>query len=261
MIATAWETAEWAANYSERIGQKYYLIQHWEGFFQQAEESRVAATWKAPLQKIVISKWLQERAEKLGETAHYIPNGLNFEAFGLDAPIEKRDGRQILMLYHTAWWKGSADGLKAVTLIRDRRPDVCLQLFGVPPRPRELPSWILYEQNPAQAKLRQHYNTAAIFVGPSLTEGWDLPACEAAQSGAALSLTDIGGHREYGIHKETALLSPSGNPAALAENILQLMLNADMRIKLARKAHQYVQQFTWEKAVNALLSILQGNPI
>lgn len=76
-----------------------------------------------------------------------------------------------------------------------------------------------------------------------------LPPAEAMQCGAAVCLTQIGGHTDYGIHQQTALLSPPRKPEALAANILQLIENPQLRIQLAMNGHQYIQRFTWESAV------------
>ena len=251
-VATYWYTAKWAATYP---GVRLYLIQHLERWC--GPEAQVMATWKMPLRKIVISRWLQDVARNLGEPSHYVPNGLNFEAFGMDVAPAKRDPHAIAMLYHHSDWKGSSDGLRAIYEAKARVPDLKVQIFGVPSRPRDLPSWVEYYQNPLQSKLREIYNTAAIFVSPSWAEGWPLPPAEALQCGAALAATDIGGHREYALPGETALISPPKDPGALAVNILRLLENQELRIRLARQGNQYIQQFTWDRAVSSFESVLE----
>ncbi len=257
VFATAWETAEWVAAYPPTLGKKYYLIQHLESHFRNTEEQRVLATWKLPLTKIVIARWLLETAHALGEEAQYLPNGLDFEAFGLDRAIAERNPKSLLMLYHTEEWKGSNVGLQAINLAKERVPNLRATLFGLPPRPPDLPAWIGYHRNPYPKELRQLYNDAAIFVGPSLAEGWPLPPAEAAQCGAALCLTDIGGHREYARQGETALLSPPGDAEAMAENILRLVEQPELRLSLAQNAHNFIQQFTWQRAVTSILEVLR----
>lgn len=252
VIATGWHTAEWVAGYPGSKGRKYYLIQHQEASFADADPDRAMATWKRPLQKIVIARWLEDIAARLNEHAVYIPNGLDFNAFGLDTPVVERDPHQLIMLYHDQAWKGSEDALEAMASVRSRVPELRATLFGVPPRPVDLPRWINYVQKPEQTELRRLYNNAAIFVGPSWAEGWPLPPAEAAQCGAALCLTDIGGHREYAVHSETALLSPPREPDALANNIIRLISDNALRRRLASTAHEHILQFTWERAVSAL---------
>ena len=251
-VATYWYTAKWAATYP---GARLYLIQHLETWC--GPEAEVMATWKMPFHKIVISRWLEDVARSLGESSDYIPNGLNFEAFGQDVPAEERDPQAVAMLYHHSDWKGSADGLAAMQQAKAKLPGLKAQLFGVPARPSDLPDWIEYFQNPPQRTLRGIYNRAAIFLSPSWAEGWPLPPAESLQCGAALACTDIGGHREYALNGETALLSPAKNPDALAGNLLRYLGDQELRLRLARQGHEYIQQFTWERALNSFEAVVK----
>lgn len=260
IVATSWETAEWAARYPSDRGRKFYLIQHHEATFPGADPDRAMATWKMPFAKIVIARWLAELAESLGEAYTYIPNGLDFSTFDLDTPLADRDPHRLIMLYHHLEWKGSEDGLAAIHRVKAEIPALKATLFGTPPRPTGLPGWIDYFQRPSPLRLRALYNEASIFIGPSWAEGWPLPPAEAAQCGAALCLTGIGGHREYGIHGETALLSPVKDPAAMARNILDLVTDRQRRIRLAEQGHAYIRQFTWDRAVDSLERAFQRNP-
>jgi glycosyltransferase involved in cell wall biosynthesis len=246
VIATAWQTAEWVARYPRSKGRGFYFIQHLETW--NGPENRVYATWKAPLQKIVPSKWLAEVARGLGETAIYIPYGLDVDAFRIVTPTEERRANLLMMLYHNAEWKGCEEGLQALSLVRESDPRTRAILFGVPARPATLPDWIEYHQSPSAKVLRELYNQAAIFVAPSRTEGWGLTGCEALLCGAALVATNIDGHREFAFHEQTALTSPARSPRALAENILRLIQNPVLRIQLAKNGNQFVRQLTYERA-------------
>ncbi len=256
VVATAAPTAEWVKDYPPSKGKKLYLIQGLETWSRIGRE-RVLHTWKLPMRKIVIARWLQEVAVSLGEQAEYIPNGLEFGIFGLDIPPEVRNPFCVMMLYHHAKLKGSEDGLKAFEIVKREIPDLRVILFGVPKKPSGLPEWITYYRKPPPKVLRQLYNKAAIFVAPSWEEGWGLPASEALMCGAALVATDVGGHREFAIHEETALLSPPRSPEALAKNISRLIREPELRLRLARAGHLYVQQFTWGRAVSLFERVIR----
>lgn len=253
VIATAWETAEWVCRYPKSKGRGFYFIQHLETW--NGPEDRVYATWKAPLQKIVPSKWLVEVARSLGEDAIYIPYGLDLDSFRTLTPFEERTPNQLMMLYHDAEWKGCRDGLEALFLVREKDPGTRAIFFGVPTRPKTLPDWIEYHQSPSPELLRQLYNRTAIFVAPSRTEGWGLTGCEAVLCGAALVATDIDGHREFAFHGRTALTSPARDPGAQAENILRLIHDPELRIQLAQRGNQFLRQFTWERASTSLEAV------
>ena len=254
VIATAWQTAEWVSQYSASRGRGFYFIQHLETW--NGPQERVHATWKVPLRKIVPSKWLAEIAQGFGQGATYIPYGLDVDAFQVTTPPEQRSSGQLMMLYHNAEWKGCDDGLQAISLVRDQEPGIGAILFGVPPRPASLPEWIEYHQSPSPKLLRELYNRTAIFVAPSRTEGWGLTGCEALLCGAALAATDIDGHREFAFHEETALTSPARSPKELAENVLRLIRDRELRTQLASNGFHFVRQLTWKRAADSFEAAL-----
>ena len=256
-IATWWSTAERLAALQTLPGRKLYLIQHLETW--AAPEDDVMATWKAPLEKIVIARWLQQIAFDLGEACHYIPNGLDFARFGCDVPPESRNPRQLAMMYNDrVSWKGSLDGLAALIQLKSQYPDLEAEFFGVHERPEHLPSWIVYHQKPPQDELRRIYNRASIFLAPSLSEGFPLPPCEAMMCGAAVIATDIGGHREYCFDEKTALITPPSQPASLAAAAERLICDQELRLRIAREGHRNIQRFTWNAACDTFEGVLTG---
>ena len=257
VIATAWPTAEYVNAYSGSKGRKFYFIQDYEKYFPSSIPERVDATWRMPLKKIVTAKWLAKIADQFGEEATIIPCGLDFKAFGIDIPIEERNPCHVAMLYHENTRKGSKLGITALDSLHADIPELQVTLFGVFPRPADLPEWMEYCHLPSRMQLRELYNNVAIFISPSLVEGWGLPCCEAAQCGAALCVTDVGGHREYAIPFETALLCPPGDHNALKEAVRALLVNNELRISLAKNANDYMRRFNWETSVNAFEKILE----
>jgi glycosyltransferase involved in cell wall biosynthesis len=257
IVATACATAEWLAGYPPEKGNPYYLIQGYETF--SVSEDRLLATWHLPFKKIVVSKWLQNKAEEIGESAFYIPNGIDFRAFGIEVDIQQRSPAVVAMMYHKAESKGWADGLAALERIQSEVPDLRLLLFGLENPPAGLPDYIRYFKNPGQSTLRRLYNGAAVFIAPSWFEGWGLPPAEAMACGCAVAAVDNSGHREFARHEVTAMLSPAKDPAALAGNILRLIQDENLRLRIARAGNAHIRNFTWDKAINALEQAMLGS--
>jgi glycosyltransferase involved in cell wall biosynthesis len=251
-VASAWQTAEWLNTYPSKKGKKLYLIQHYEDW--NGPKNKVDATWQMPLQKLVISRWLQDYATSLHQPSTIVNNGLDFEKFNLDNPIEKRDACKIIMLYHHLIWKGSKDGIKALEIAKEKNNDVQAILFGNDAKPTDLPSWIEYHQSPKN--LRELYNSASIFISPSLGEGWALPPAEAMQCGCAAILTNIGGHKDYGEEDKELLFVPVSEPQKMAEKILELCVNTEKRMAIANAGHQNIKRFTWDNAYQKFKTIL-----
>jgi len=254
-VATWWTTAEHLATMRDLPGKRLYLIQHLETWLGSVDQ--VMATWKAPLEKIVIARWLEDVAHEMGESCHYIPNGLDFTKFGCDVPMEDRNPLRLAMLFsHSLSWKGSFDGLDAIVLLKAKYPNLEAEFFGINERPQDLPSWIVYHQTPAQEELRRIYNRASIFLAPSHSEGWGLPPCEAMMCGAAVVATDIGGHREFCADGDTALLASAKNPQSIADAASRLIDDPELRLRVASSGHRNIQRFTWDAACDALERVL-----
>lgn len=255
LIATSWETAELVSKLPDNKGAAVYLIQGFENW--HASTRRVLSTWKALPRKIVISKWLLSLAERHGETACYIPNGLDHAGFGVDIPQEHRNSAKILMLYSDQEVKGTCYGLSALNNVKAERPELEVTVFGVKnPLPGIIKPWMEFELMPSPSRLRELYNSASIFVSPSLSEGWALPPAEAMQCGCATVLTDIGGH-EYATHKSTSLLSKPKDINAMTENIIKLIDDQDLRIDLAKPGRVAISKYTWEAAADRFLRFIQ----
>lgn len=246
-VATAWSTAPPVAALPAAKGRKFYLIQHheiWDG-----PEDQVNATWRLPLRKIVISKWLEEIGTRLGATdMRHIPNGLDLDRFRVTVPPDDRP-MSVLSLYHHQAIKGVPDALDVLARYHERFPGIPVAMFGAPPRGPDMPEWIRYFQNPDQDELAQHvYNKSVVYLGASLAEGWGLPPAEAMACGCAFVGTDIGGFREFAIHGETALLSPAGDRQAMLRNLVAITEDAALRRSIQHAGTRNIGRFTWERA-------------
>jgi glycosyltransferase involved in cell wall biosynthesis len=255
LFATAWHTVRSVMECPATKGAKCYLIQHYETW--QGPQRLVDETWRAPLHKVVISKWLAELGEGLGagEIA-YIPAGIDHQVYRLTNPISQRR-RQVAMMFSSVPFKGSADGIKALEIAKQQFPDLQVILFGIERHRSSIPNWITYLQDPLQQRLVEDVlNTSSIVLSPSLAEGFGLPPAEGAACGCAMVATDSGGVRDFIIPGKTGLLSPPKDPEALAKNLCLLLGNDDLRIRFAEAGRGFVERFNWEHSTDLLESFL-----
>jgi glycosyltransferase involved in cell wall biosynthesis len=238
-------------------GEKCYFIQGYESY--HAAKDLVDDTWRAPLHKVVIAKWLVGLGKDLGcGELTYIPNAINHELFRLTQPIESRS-RQVSMLFSTTQIKGAADGIEALRIVREKYPDLRAVFFGVSRAQSWIPTWAEYHRNPPQDFLvREIYNKSSVYLAPSWTEGSPLPPAEAAACGCAVVATNIGGFREYIEHGVTGLLSPPKDPAALAANICRLLSDEQLRVRLAKAVNHLIAGSDWERSTTLLEGFLKS---
>lgn len=257
VIATACQTSEYLNEYKNINIKKFYLIQGYETW--SYSEEKLLKTWKYPLNKIVISKWLKEIAISLNEKVELIYNGLDFEKFYIENEIEKRKNKNIIFLYHENEIKGTKYAIEALKELKIRDNEIRVRSFGAYKNPKNLPNWIEYYYSPTQSKLRELYNESSIFLGTSLGEGWGLTVAEAMQCGCAVVCTNVVGYNEMAFNGETALLCESKNSKDMVEKIEKLIKNDDLRIKIAKNGNKFIQLFTWEKAYNSFKFLIDTN--
>jgi glycosyltransferase involved in cell wall biosynthesis len=256
IIATAFNTSFYVNSYSASKGRKYYLVQSYETW--QGPEEKVKTSWKLPLEKIVISRWLLDLARELGEADQttYIPLGLDFTQFKITVSIAERRVPRVGMLFHPNRIKGTNDGLAALEIVKEKIPGLEAVVFGTHPRSAELPDWIEYVQQPAPDRLLKLYNSCQVFLHPSWIEGWGLPAAEAMACGCALVAAANKGVFEFAVDGENAMLAPIKQPRELAQRVIEVLTNDDQRVRLAENGYQRIQQFSWDRAVDSLEFLL-----
>lgn len=257
IFATAWQTAEYVAEYPTSKGKKFYLIQGYEVW--NAKEERIRATWMLPFKKVVVSTWLYKKCLDFGikkSEIVIIPNGVNAKQFHIVKELTSRS-RIISMLYHIEKIKGFDDGIEALKEVYSLHKDFQVILFGVYKKPKLLPKWVKYIYNPSSHVLVNYiYNNTLIFVSSSWEEGFSMPPAEAMACGCAVVATDSGGIREYAKNGVTALLSPPKNPKILANNINRVLEDDTLRIELAKSGYEVIQKFTWERSADLLEDFL-----
>lgn len=242
-IATSFELAGITQIESKN---KFYFIQDFENWNGITNE-RVYDSYRLPLKKIVIAPWLLDKVKKMNETASLVPNGFDFEYFKMTNAIEKRSPHEVAMLYHRDDRKRCADAIAALKIVKDKIPDLHVIMFGTPERPN-VPNWFAYFRRPDRETHNAIYNNASIFIAASAQEGFGLTVGEAMICGCAVACTDNGGFSMMVKNNETGLLSPIYDTEKLAENIVTLIENDSLRIRLAKAGNEFIQQFTWERA-------------
>jgi|WetSurMetagenome_2_1015567.scaffolds.fasta_scaffold00061_15 glycosyltransferase involved in cell wall biosynthesis len=259
IIACPIQAALWLNRYPRRKGRKLYFIQGFEDW--EMSPDIVMATWKFPMKKIVVALWLQDIAAAAGETACYVPNGLDNKAFAVTIPYGARFPRSVLFVHHSLALKGVSFMLDALVELKRMFPDLAAHCFAPYPRPSSLPDFITFTSNPSQPGLRDLYNKSAVFVAPSLSEGWGLPPCEAMLCGCAVIATDIGGHREFVEDGRNAVLCKPGSAESIVEKVELLFRNPAMASCIAEHAPISLQKFNWETSVQIFeKAILEDEP-
>jgi len=97
------------------------------------------------------------------------------------------------------------------------------------------------------------YRLAAVFVFPSLYEGFGLPPLEAMASGTPVVTSSVSSLPE--VVGDAAVLVDPYNTNAIAYGILQALMDDELRADLHRKGLARVQHYSWERSVRRVREI------
>lgn len=256
LIATWWETAEWAHAAGARAA-KCHLVQDHE-VFPYLPQDRVRAAYRLPLRKIVVSQWLQQemRSAYGVDDAVLIENAI--DADWIEAAGRRRDGPPTAgFLYSPAARKNCALAVAACEVLKKRMPDLRAVAFGghAPPSSFKMPSWIEFSHAPDQAAIRDIYSRCGVWLFTSDEEGFGLPILEAMARGTPVVATRAGAAPQLVTPENGALAESRAEAVAdAAQRILELP-DAEWR-RMSDAALATARRRNWEDATDQLERVL-----
>lgn len=202
-------------------------------------------------QLIAVSRAAEQRLRALlpGAEITLIPNGIRTTDF---AVAECRNDRYVRLLFVGAMGrlKGEGDLICALKLASERAPDLRVSLLGhgaetVKNLCHEYGVWSRLEYlGPVQHSDRfRFFRQADIFVLPSYGEGMPLAVLEAMAAGLPIIATRVGGIPDLMTDGAEGFLLNPGDVSALADRIVRLANDPQLRATMGQRAARRVQQF------------------
>ncbi len=99
------------------------------------------------------------------------------------------------------------------------------------------------------------YSMADVFAFPSFFEGFGIPPLEAMACGAPVITSNTSSLPE--VAGDAALLVDPNDINALAQAILNILGNEQLRAELVQKGYQQVQKYTWATSARKMLNVYQ----
>jgi len=115
-------------------------------------------------------------------------------------------------------------------------------------------SWLSLPGRVSDAEQVAAYRRAWVVTSSSLREGWGMTLTEAAACGTPAVATDIAGHRDSVRRDVTGILVPEGE--SLADEIVRLLEDSDLRRTMAAQALDYASTLTWERTATEAFRLL-----
>ena len=265
-IATSYETALPASLAGS--GERHYFMQHYEPYFSNEapdpELARITAlqTYSLGLSMIANSTWLRDKviAETGTQDIRLCLNAIDHETF-TGTPRTAVDSKEITLISYggrNAVWKGFREMAQAVSMARNRLAHINInwRVYGdalLPPDNGIASYQSLGFLEPP--KLAAAYHDADMLLSASWYESFPLFPLEAMACGLPVITTQYG-TEDYAFHEETAHIVAAKSPESIAEGIVRLVNDTDYRTRLAQNGLSISRNFTWEKSVQTMESIL-----
>ncbi len=226
-----------------------------------------------------IKRWIMDQSQALTVVSHAMKNkvvgmgvtpdkvkvismGVDLKSLFTPGHQLTRSVRELLFVGRLVPGKGIEVLFKAMPIIIDKKPDIRLLLAGAGPLEGELRRWAKENQISnhvnflgmvKQSLLPDLYRRAALAVFPfemtksGAQEGFGLVVVEAMGCGCPVIAGDLPALHDIIAHEESGLISPPGNVQVLAESIMRLLDDSDLRFRLADEGRKrVVEKFDWE---------------
>src|SRR5256885_15700610 len=104
-------------------------------------------------------------------------------------------------------------------------------------------------------QLNELFNAATVSVLSSVQEGFALPPLEARACGCAVVCTDAHGNRDFCVDGENCLM-PAAERGAVTAALARLLVDPELRKRLARAGERTARDYSWERRIDALEAFL-----
>lgn len=188
----------------------------------------------------------------------YTPSGVDLSEF---VPGYCPRKRQILAVGNLRWQKGYTYLVQAAEKVIKSRPGWKFLVAGEGPE-RDILEKIILDRGltgdfklvgtQSRESIARLYRKSAIFVLPSISEGFPKVLLEAMASGVPVITTDISCCAQVTGH--SAITVPPRDPESLAKAIVTLIDNESIRSALAASGPKTAQKYSWSHVADLVHS-------
>lgn len=218
---------------------------------------------------IALTEDMKREIKKIYERDIFvIPNGINLERFKNLSREDirrrlkiKEDEKIIISVGGLRPIKGVKYLIEAMKFITDNNENISLMIVGDGKEKEylgslvkelELEQYVTFVGKIPNEKVPEYMAVSDVFVLPSLSEGFPVVNLEAMASGLPIVATKVGGVPEIIKDGKNGFLVESKNPERIAERILLLLKNDELRERMSRANKKEVEKYTWESVVGRL---------
>lgn len=217
----------------------------------------------------VVSESCRDELLQMGMLANNISvvhNGLNTRFIeDQENKIPKEPGL-IVYLGRLKKYKNVDHLIQAMTIVHEEVPGARLVIVGTGNRRQALESMtralglvevVEFAGYLTETDKFRLLRRAEVAAYPSTKEGWGITVIEANACGVPVVATRVPGLCDAVIDGETGLLTPLGNPEAMAGALVRLLRDTDERERLGQNALMRSRSYSWEDTARETLQIIE----
>jgi len=192
--------------------------------------------------------------------------GMDHGIYTVDTTLSKFDRPTILYVGRIRRYKSVDVIIRALPEILGKIPDAKLVIVGSGNNLQEL-NWLTLKLGIAGSVLFTGFvsveekidwmRRSHVIVNPSPKEGWGLTNIEANACGTPAVASNSDGLRDSVKDGETGLLFPYGDHKMLADRVIRILKDEELRKRLTEKAIAWAKTFTWEECAKGTMRVVE----
>ena len=199
------------------------------------------------------------------EKVHHVHYGVNHQLFRR-LSIEKSTAPLVGALGRLKKYKSFDHLIEAFAIVKKEIPEAKLVIVGDgddKPRLVELTNalglndTVTFTGFVSEQEKVEWLNKMHVAVNTSAKEGWGLTATEANACGTTTVSSNVQGLRDAVIDEQTGLLYEYGNREKLAEKIILLLRDTNLRERLQNNALQRSREFDWQIGAEKTMEVIE----
>ena len=188
-----------------------------------------------------------------------VPEGLNFTP--LSVVPDKAPKPIVVFAGRLKRAKRPDHAVKAFKIVKTRIPEAELWIVGDGPFKEDLEKiageGVRFFGKLNNVERRDLIRDVCVLVNPSVREGWGLNVIEANALGVPCVAYDVAGLRDSVKGGVTGLLVESGNVEALAEALIRVLQDDELRRSLSENGLKFAKEFNWDKTAEEFMTIVK----
>jgi glycosyltransferase involved in cell wall biosynthesis len=188
-----------------------------------------------------------------------VSEGLNFEP--LDEMPKKEEHPVVAYVGRLRRAKRPDHAVRAFRIVREKVSDAELWVLGNGSLRKDLERMagdrVRFFSGLSDVERRERISRSWVLVNPSVREGWGLNVVEANALGVPAVAYDVPGLRDSIQDGQTGLLVTSGDVQTLAEGLLRVLEDEELRGRLSENVLKYSRSFCWDKTAGEFMSTIE----